>query len=596
MTLGFGNNVVSALASEITASQKTIPVMPGSGAKFAELLTQDNANSSAALNMFAKITLTDAGETEFEICHLLSVSGDVLTVVRGQEKTDAKGWMLNDVVANFATRGSENQFVQIEHLQSGFYCAGVAGGSANALTLNLPASFFLNGATDWILRTPVIVYPTQNNTGAATLQLTMGGKVLGTFPLYKGDKKQLAAKDILKDVALVCLLDNSKTFFNVSNPGAIYAGLGTAAYRDVQTSRDDTTAGRVLANGGAIAVRSFIAKGEAGGDATDANDLPQNSVSFVYASAAHSPGFESSILDFSGLDGRYNVQLAASYSQPGLFKFRTRNGDSDIWSSWDTFYTTAHKQTAAETGALPLSQNALTADLNTLGAYSAAGIYYQSGNAGATAANHYPAAEAGTLEVTPGAYGCQQEYTTFSSHRKFVRGLTSAWNGTNGPWSDWVEFYSQNNPNEIVSSSPDSFRMVNGNHGTFWRQDGANLYLMLTNPGDPYGNYNDFRPFYVDLATGYPIMGRLSLSDYTNFDARYATSDWVYANFSTAVRLGAQYTHPSTNDSGGTIQLGNGEVFCGAAGVGGSDFNKAIWYVRPIQYYVNGQWVQAGSV
>ncbi|MDH1321204.1 hypothetical protein N5C39_22810 [Enterobacter bugandensis] len=233
MILGFGNNVVSSLASDITSSQTSIPVFPGDGPLFAALLTSDFSNNSTELKKYAKITLTDSGETAFEICHLLSVSGDTLTVVRGQEGTAAKGWSLKDVVANFATRGSENAFTQIAHVQSGFYTAGNAGGTANALTLNLPSTFFLNGSADWVLKTPIVVYPTQNNTGAATLQLTMGDRVLGTFPLYKGNKAELVANDILKDVGLVCLMDNTKTFFNVANPGAIYAGLGTAAFRNV---------------------------------------------------------------------------------------------------------------------------------------------------------------------------------------------------------------------------------------------------------------------------------------------------------------------------------------------------------------------------
>ncbi|WP_245248462.1 tail fiber protein [Yokenella regensburgei] len=245
MILGFGNNVVSALASDITSSQTTIPVLPGGGAMFAALLTSDYSNKSTALKNYAKITLTDAGETAFEICHLISVSNDILTVIRGQEGTAAKGWSLKDVVANFATRGSENQFVQADHVQSGFYIAGTAGGTANALTLELPSTFFLNGSTDWDLKTPIVVYPTQNNTGASTLQLTMGGRVLGTFKLYKGNKAELVASDILKDTGLVCLLDNTKTFFNVMNPGAIYAGLGSAAFHDVTTSNLDTTPGRV---------------------------------------------------------------------------------------------------------------------------------------------------------------------------------------------------------------------------------------------------------------------------------------------------------------------------------------------------------------
>lgn len=129
----------------------------------------------------------------FEVCHLTAVNNDMLTVVRGQEGTAAKGWSLNDVIANFATRGSENQFVQIEQLQSGHYTSAVAGGTANGLTLALPATFFLNGSTEWALKTPILIYPTLNNTGASTLQLTMGGRVMGTYPLVKGSNTALRA-------------------------------------------------------------------------------------------------------------------------------------------------------------------------------------------------------------------------------------------------------------------------------------------------------------------------------------------------------------------------------------------------------------------
>ncbi|EDB6883022.1 TPA: tail fiber protein [Salmonella enterica subsp. houtenae] len=224
MIIGFGNNVVSSLAADITASQTTIQVMPGAGAMFANLLTSDYANSSNPLKTYAKITLTDAKETVFEVCHLTAVNNDMLTVIRGQEGTTAKGWSLNDVIANFATRGSENQFVQIEELQSGHYVAGVAGGTENNLTLELPATYFVNGGVDWTLRTPLVVIPALNNTGASTLQLTMGGRVLGIFPLYKGNKSELSASDIIKDVPVLCVLDNTRTYFSVLNPLEIYLG------------------------------------------------------------------------------------------------------------------------------------------------------------------------------------------------------------------------------------------------------------------------------------------------------------------------------------------------------------------------------------
>ncbi|WP_234099660.1 hypothetical protein [Enterobacter roggenkampii] len=116
-------------------------------------------------------------------------------------------------------------------------------------------------------------------------------------------------------------------------------GLGTAAFHDVQESRDDTTPGRVLVNGGALALRSVAASADR--DIKDANDLPVNSVSFCYASATHSPGYEATILDVAGLNNDYRVQYAASYADGGKqLKFRTYNGDNKTWGgSWTTVLT-----------------------------------------------------------------------------------------------------------------------------------------------------------------------------------------------------------------------------------------------------------------
>lgn len=114
--------------------------------------------------------------------------------------------------------------------------------------------------------------------------------------------------------------------------------LGTAATKDVQQSRDDITPGRVLVNGGAIAVRSVRAK--AGEAIADASALPANSVSFCYADAAFSPGYEATILDVGGGWGDYRVQYAASYGDGGKrLKFRTLNGDNGYWGSWTSVLT-----------------------------------------------------------------------------------------------------------------------------------------------------------------------------------------------------------------------------------------------------------------
>ena len=39
-------------------------------------------------------------------------------------------------------------------------------------------------------------------------------------------------------------------------------------------------------------------------------------------------------------------------------------------------------------------------------------------------------------------------------------------------------------------------------YGTFWRNDNADFYLLITANGDPYGSWNALRPFYISLVSG----------------------------------------------------------------------------------------------
>ncbi|HDL7059456.1 TPA: hypothetical protein PXM42_004190 [Yersinia enterocolitica] len=88
---------------------------------------------------------------------------------------------------------------------------------------------------------------------------------------------------------------------------------------------------------------------------------------------------------------------------------------------------------------LPLSKTSIIAstNLNILGP-SDIGVKYQSVVANATLALNYPITEPGSLLVLPSIYGIQQEYTSATTGRKFVRSLSAAWNGS-GPWQPWVE-------------------------------------------------------------------------------------------------------------------------------------------------------------
>ncbi|MEM8123668.1 pyocin knob domain-containing protein [Morganella morganii] len=127
---------------------------------------------------------------------------------------------------------------------------------------------------------------------------------------------------------------------------------------------------------------------------------------------------------YSKAESDTNYQPKGNYAPTGNYAMK---GDSYTKAESDNKYFDAHT-------------NVLSVDLNSLGASSHAGIYYQPANAGATEAYHYPISEAGSLLITQSAYGCQQEYTAFSSGRKFVRGLTTSWNGKDGPWGAWSEY------------------------------------------------------------------------------------------------------------------------------------------------------------
>lgn len=160
--------------------------------------------------------ISDGGELS-NPDHFHLADADNLTVIRGQELTKAKGWSLNDVVSNFPTRGSENNFVQIEDLQSGKYLSATAGGSENALTVSIPSTFYVNGGNTFALRAPLLVTPTLTNTGAVTVQLTVSGRVVGTYPVVKGGNTPLIAGDIIKDVPLLVMHSLALSAFVVVN-------------------------------------------------------------------------------------------------------------------------------------------------------------------------------------------------------------------------------------------------------------------------------------------------------------------------------------------------------------------------------------------
>ena len=134
-----------------------------------------------------------------------------------------------------------------------------------------------------------------------------------------------------------------------------------------------------------------------------------------------------------------------------------------------------------------------------------------------------------------------QVFRIYNGSRCYIRTLYG------GTWSAWVKQYDAvNKPTaddvgaipltgstsvtgivrssaELQSLSANSFRIGYGGYGTFWRNDGGSLYLMLTNKDDPWGNYNSLRPLRVSFSNGEVIISKLNLSDFGYFDARYYT-------------------------------------------------------------------------
>ena len=86
-------------------------------------------------------------------------------------------------------------------------------------------------------------------------------------------------------------------------------------------------------------------------------------------------------------------------------------------------------------GALPAAAN-----LNSYGPTATfTGIWMQGTSNNAQPASNFPEPNAvGFLEVFAGGrYGGMQRYTVSMNGNVYVRSLTGAWNGADGPWSDW---------------------------------------------------------------------------------------------------------------------------------------------------------------
>jgi len=204
--LQFANNALSALASPITSADTTIYLQAGTGSLF----------PTPTSGQVFLATIYNSSSTSYEIVLVTARSGDTVTVVRAQENTTAQTWLTGNSFGMYPTKGTMENNIQIDQLQLGTYTFGVAGGTANALTSQITSN--LTVIPDGFL---FVLKSTNLNTGAATLQLTMGSTILPPAPIVKGNGVALEAGNIAGfGYPLLLLYSASNGFFILQNPSA----------------------------------------------------------------------------------------------------------------------------------------------------------------------------------------------------------------------------------------------------------------------------------------------------------------------------------------------------------------------------------------
>lgn len=206
----FANNAISQLAAGISAVALTASLTPGSGALF----------PTPAAGQYFKLTFADAATgTLLEVVHVTNVTGDTVTMVRGQEGTTAKAYLAGDNVGMFITAGTAAAMVQAEQQQLRVYTkASAVAGTANAITATLAST--LTTIPDGL---GVAIKAAAANTTAVTLVLTLGVTAQSSVAIVKFGNQALGAGDIPgAGYPMELVYSNTYGAFVLTNPGGGY--------------------------------------------------------------------------------------------------------------------------------------------------------------------------------------------------------------------------------------------------------------------------------------------------------------------------------------------------------------------------------------
>lgn len=247
----FANNDNSTLAGAITNTATTAQLAVGTGILFP---------SPGSGQYFVMTFISASTPTIFEIVHVTNVTGDTITIVRGQEGTTPTAFNPGDIAAGLITAGALASFQQAGQAQAQAGNYAVDTGTANSYVCALTPA-----VTSAVVGMPIRVLIAHSSTGASTFNPGSGsqsvvdargnaissGEIVGgtivTF-IWNGSAYQANVLSQVGTVTSVGIADATNGGLSVS--GSPITGSGTIGLAlnpsDLLTKASPTTSDSVV--------------------------------------------------------------------------------------------------------------------------------------------------------------------------------------------------------------------------------------------------------------------------------------------------------------------------------------------------------------
>ena len=258
----YANNARTTMAGSLSNVATSVVLQSGAGALF--------PSPNNGLGQFAKATIQDAATgLRNEIVYITARTGDILTVLRGQDGTTAQTWSAGDTVFEGVTAATLASFVQPVSLQNESYRYATAGGTANAQTVTLSPAYtaWVDGMTFFakITAANTSTTPTVSPNGLTPKTIANGiGNALNLADLAVGmiaefKYSSTLDKALLQNPATVGGLIGQQVFSTVGTatytptPGTNYVIVECIGGGGAGGSRQQAATGNSAAGGGGVA-------------------------------------------------------------------------------------------------------------------------------------------------------------------------------------------------------------------------------------------------------------------------------------------------------------------------------------------------------